>query len=360
MPKSTKRPINSTRTSAHVVSALMFRDLAIVAVGFSIVCALTLVAAYLAARWIPKKTAFAVGACVSLSAALVLIQHAHLQHLLYGAEPMALWPYRAAVFVAPALFFYFARALVLPDAPIKPALGLHLLPAGVALALPASLGLPFILAIGSGYALWLSWLVMTARAHYRQVRMERIFAALVTLSALLVLGSGLIWDQRLFYTVYGLSIAGTYAMILFALVAIPDFVNELFEQTQLRYAVSTLGEVDIQATLGALERAMTQELRYRDDSLNLANLAEQLDLSSHQLSELLNRHLGQSFSQYLRGHRLSAAKALLLSQPQQSVLSIALETGFRSQSTFYAAFKDAFGLSPGAFRNQQVPKKAPE
>lgn len=360
-PQSSSRPFaHGARRSPDVPSRRMYRDLLIAADGFSIIIAVTLLAAYLTARWIPKRTPFAIASCALLSSVLCLIQWWHLQHLLYDLQPADYLAYRLCVYFAPALFFYFARALVLPDAPLRASLAVHLFPGCAALALPTHIALPLILGIGTGYALWLSWLVATARRKYRQVLIERSFAGLITLSALLVLTAGLLGDGPAFYAVYGLTIASTYAMVLFALVAIPDFVNELFEQTQLRYAVSTLGEVDVDAALVRLERAMTEEQLYREASLSLASLAAHVGMSGHQLSELLNRHLGRSFTQYVRGYRLDAAQGLLRSQPGQSVLSIALEIGFRSQSTFYAAFKEAFGLSPGAYRRAQRTAKAPE
>ncbi|MEM7366395.1 MAG: helix-turn-helix domain-containing protein, partial [Pseudomonadota bacterium] len=42
--------------------------------------------------------------------------------------------------------------------------------------------------------------------------------------------------------------------------------------------------------------------------------------------------------------------------PSQSVLSVSLEVGFRSQSTFYAAFREVTGLSPGDYRKSMTPE----
>ena len=56
------------------------------------------------------------------------------------------------------------------------------------------------------------------------------------------------------------------------------------------------------------------------------------------------------FSKYVRDCRVEAAKALLVAAPSQSILSISMDTGFRSQSAFYAAFKEATGQSPGDYR----------
>jgi AraC-like DNA-binding protein len=53
---------------------------------------------------------------------------------------------------------------------------------------------------------------------------------------------------------------------------------------------------------------------------------------------------------------VDAAKALLVNAPSQSILSISMDTGFRSQSAFYAAFKEVTGQSPGEFREARLAK----
>jgi len=75
-----------------------------------------------------------------------------------------------------------------------------------------------------------------------------------------------------------------------------------------------------------------------------------MELTPHQLSELVNRQFGVNFSRYIREQRVNAAKAILESEPKSSVLSIGLEAGFGTQSNFYAAFKEITGMSPGAYR----------
>ncbi len=94
---------------------------------------------------------------------------------------------------------------------------------------------------------------------------------------------------------------------------------------------------------------------YQNESLNLAMVAEAMSLTSHQLSELVNRQFGINFSRYIREQRVNAAKLILINEPKSSVLSIGLEVGFGTQSSFYAAFSEIAGMSPGAYR-KSVPK----
>jgi transcriptional regulator GlxA family with amidase domain len=123
----------------------------------------------------------------------------------------------------------------------------------------------------------------------------------------------------------------------------------------VKYGASTLREVDVDACLAKLNLLMTDSKVYQSESLSLASLAEAVGLSSHQLSELINTRLGIGFSRYVRECRVNAAKALLISAPSRSILSISMDTGFRSQSAFYAAFKETTGQSPGDYRRSQSP-----
>jgi AraC-like DNA-binding protein len=101
---------------------------------------------------------------------------------------------------------------------------------------------------------------------------------------------------------------------------------------------------------------MTTRKLYANEDLSLSSLAAELGISTHQLSELVNSRLGLGFSRYVRERRVAAAKQLLVAAPSQSILSVSLDTGFRSQSAFYAAFKEITGQSPGDFREAALRK----
>jgi AraC-like DNA-binding protein len=99
---------------------------------------------------------------------------------------------------------------------------------------------------------------------------------------------------------------------------------------------------------------MTTSKVYQNETLSLSSLAADLGLSGHQLSELVNTRLGMGFSRYIRERRIAAAKELLVAAPSQSILSISMDTGFRSQSSFYAAFKEVTGQAPGDYRKARL------
>ena len=95
---------------------------------------------------------------------------------------------------------------------------------------------------------------------------------------------------------------------------------------------------------------MDVEKIYRDNELSLDKLAEQLEIGSHKLSQYLNEIMKTNFYDLINHHRLLESESLLLNSSDRTVLSIALEVGFSSQSTFYSAFGKKWKMSPNAYR----------
>lgn len=118
------------------------------------------------------------------------------------------------------------------------------------------------------------------------------------------------------------------------------------------YQKAALTQAQAQAMAEGLQQAMQHDKLYLESDLTLAQLAQALAVSPHQLSQFLSQHLGLSFYDYVNGLRIDAVKATL-ARPQsarRSLLEIALECGFGSKSTFNAVFKKSTGLSPTAYR----------
>lgn len=100
-----------------------------------------------------------------------------------------------------------------------------------------------------------------------------------------------------------------------------------------------------------LQRLMTDERVYADHDLRIASLAERLGIPEHKLRSTINGKLGyRNFNQYVNGYRIDEAARRLLSEPDLPVLSIALDVGFRSLSTFNQAFRGVKGCTPTEHR----------
>ncbi|MEI7012142.1 helix-turn-helix domain-containing protein [Leptospira licerasiae] len=127
---------------------------------------------------------------------------------------------------------------------------------------------------------------------------------------------------------------------------------------EVRYKKSRLKGMDESKIKDRLESLMRREKVYADEDLTLSQLADELGLTNHQLSEFLNQRLSMKFSDYINSWRIEEAKVLLLEDPDRSILAISESVGFNSKSAFNEAFKKFADSTPSEFRKTAVMYKA--
>ena len=103
-----------------------------------------------------------------------------------------------------------------------------------------------------------------------------------------------------------------------------------------------------------LERVVTGERPYVNPNLKLADLAAAVNATPHELSALLNTHLGVSFYDYINERRIELAKQLIAEQEHLTLEAIGQACGFNARSTFYTAFKKQVGTTPAKFRAEKL------
>ncbi len=124
--------------------------------------------------------------------------------------------------------------------------------------------------------------------------------------------------------------------------------------TAPRYERSGLAPREAEELKARLVALMEREHPYRQSELTLGELAERLGTSPHRLSEVLNAQLALSFYDFVNGYRVREVQARLVSPDgaRYTYLTLALEAGFASKSTFNAAFKKLTGMTPSAYRER--------
>ncbi|MFT6407175.1 MAG: AraC-like DNA-binding protein [Arenicella sp.] len=101
-----------------------------------------------------------------------------------------------------------------------------------------------------------------------------------------------------------------------------------------------------------LER-MQDERLYADHDIRVAKLADMVGLPEHRLRKKINKQLGyRNFNQFVNRYRIEEAGQRLNREPTLPILSVALDVGFRSISSFNTAFQSQFGMSPTEYRRQ--------
>ncbi|WP_246057430.1 AraC family transcriptional regulator [Leptospira gomenensis] len=139
----------------------------------------------------------------------------------------------------------------------------------------------------------------------------------------------------------------------------PGFFQKLQEvtrATKAKYARSLLVGIDRDVLKENLLQLMEKEFFYRNEDLSLGDLADELALSTHQISEFLNQELGKSFSVFVNDYRITEACKLLAEEPNTNVLDIAYSVGFRTKSSFNRAFQKITGLTPSEYRTKAASK----
>lgn len=90
----------------------------------------------------------------------------------------------------------------------------------------------------------------------------------------------------------------------------------------------------------------------RDPNLSLSVLAKRMNTNSKYLSEVINKHKGKNFNNYLNELRVNYIVEKLIQNPeylQYKTSYLAEEAGFASRTTFTTIFKNVTGKSPSQF-----------
>jgi AraC-like DNA-binding protein len=124
----------------------------------------------------------------------------------------------------------------------------------------------------------------------------------------------------------------------------------------MRYQRSGLDPERLPELRRQLEALMAGEKPWLENDLTLTELAARVQLSPHHLSQLLNEDLGVSFFDFVNARRVQEVQRCLQDRAYagQTILDIALASGFNSKAAFNAAFKQHAGVTPTAFRRQSA------
>ena len=97
---------------------------------------------------------------------------------------------------------------------------------------------------------------------------------------------------------------------------------------------------------------MDGEHPWKNSELTLADLAERLHTTPHKLSEVLNTEIGETFYDFVNGYRVREVQRRIAAGEARAlkILSLALDAGFASKSTFNQVFKKHTSQTPSDFR----------
>jgi len=101
-----------------------------------------------------------------------------------------------------------------------------------------------------------------------------------------------------------------------------------------------------------LENAMKNDKLYKNQELSLNSLAKQIDIKPYLISKSLSEVFNKRFNDFVNEYRVKEVQTLIQdsSNSKYTLLSLAMEAGFNSKSSFNRAIKKQLGISPSELK----------
>ncbi len=133
----------------------------------------------------------------------------------------------------------------------------------------------------------------------------------------------------------------------------PNLVDH--EEVKKKYVNSKLNDKNSQKYKSLVDSFFNSNEIIFEQNVTLQMISEKLDISSRELSQIINEHFGMNFKEFLNNYRIDKAKKMLLSKDSElyTIEAIAEKVGFNTRASFYRAFKNKFGITPTDYKKSQ-------
>jgi len=129
-------------------------------------------------------------------------------------------------------------------------------------------------------------------------------------------------------------------------------VSDDITEVQTKYSSSRLKDSDAKLFVEKINNHMTLSKPYLNPDLTLLQLASDLGITPHILSQIINDQYKLNFFDFVNEYRVREFKDAVVDPKNKSfsLLGIAFECGFNSKSAFNRMFKKSTGLTPSQFK----------
>ncbi len=139
-------------------------------------------------------------------------------------------------------------------------------------------------------------------------------------------------------------------LISFQIIRQSGFFKQPSLVEQQKYKGSSVTAEQQQQLLRRLMETMGNDKPFLRPDFSLPDLADQLHVTVHLLSQVINEGLGKSFFEMTAEYRIREAKRLLKEQVNIKIEEIAEQVGYNSKSSFNTSFKKITGMTPSEWR----------
>ena len=151
--------------------------------------------------------------------------------------------------------------------------------------------------------------------------------------------------------------AVVFSFILYLIISILLYrkkTDDLFLLNNQKYSGKKIDSSEAAILSEKLENVMNAKSLYKNPNLSLQDLSQELNISSHQLSQFLNNNLNKNFTSFVNEFRINEACKIITSNDKFTLEAVGYDVGFNSKSTFFSAFKKHTGTTPLNYQLQAL------
>jgi AraC-like DNA-binding protein len=136
-----------------------------------------------------------------------------------------------------------------------------------------------------------------------------------------------------------------FSNLLYGNSVVEQEIKEKYSHSKL----SNEAKIDILNNLNIYMKGEDKSLL--SEKISMAEIAKKLNVSTQQISQVINEKTNLNFNDYVNSYRIEEAKKMLLSNTfsKLTIDAISQKSGFRSKSAFYVVFKKHTGNTPKEF-----------
>ncbi|MEM6380916.1 MAG: AraC family transcriptional regulator, partial [Bacteroidota bacterium] len=137
------------------------------------------------------------------------------------------------------------------------------------------------------------------------------------------------------------------------------FESRFFGNSWLNDKYDTSGSsYDAEELIQQINHYLSEKKTHLQTGFTLKVLAGELNIPANYISQAINRHSNQNFNEFVNQRRIEEAKLRLGNTAYEhlNIAGIGDSVGFKSKSSFYAAFKKYTGSTPSQFLKTQHTK----
>lgn len=139
----------------------------------------------------------------------------------------------------------------------------------------------------------------------------------------------------------------------------PDVFSGVFSlnnQMLFKYEKSGLTDSLSKELMENLRRLFDTEKIYKENDICLEMIAQRLNTTRHNASQVINEHFDMNFHELVNKYRIQEAKSILGTDHKKNlnIIDIAYEVGYNNKVTFNKAFKKDTQLTPSEYQKKVV------